>query len=123
MASSKEISEELEKCKIFEVFEEKEKEEFIFADKQKLYVDELEKCLDSFQLDDEETNIGKIASATHNFLLISSVKDAKKIIEECQADGKTIYTPEQKNKKTGKITSIFYDEKLKILKQYLFKNE
>ena len=121
MACSKEISEELEKCKIFEVFEEKC--EFVFEGKKKLYADELEKCLDSFQLDDKETNIDKIASATHNFLLISSIKDAKQIIEECQADGKTNYASEQKNKKIGEMTAIFYDEKLKMLKQHLFIEE
>ena len=36
--------------------------------KTKLCAEELEKCLDSFQLDDKETNIDKIASATQFFI-------------------------------------------------------
>lgn len=73
------------------------------------------------QLDDDEINIDKMASVTHQFLLISSIKDAKKVIEECQADGRTFYSQEQKNKKIGKMTAIFYEEKLKMLKESLFK--
>ena len=57
------------------------------------------------------------------FLLISSIKDAKKIIDECQADGKTNYTFEPKNKKIGEMTRIIYDEELKMLRQHLFKEE
>ena len=44
-------------------------------------------CLN--ELDDEETNVDKIAKVTYEFLMFSSLKDAKKVIEECQADGKT----------------------------------
>ena len=73
------------------------------------------------QLDDDEINIDKMASVTHQFLLISSIKDAKKVIEECQADGRTFYSQEQKNKKIGEMTAIFYEEKLKMLKESLFK--
>lgn len=73
------------------------------------------------QLDDDEINIDKMASVTHQFLLISSIKDAKKVIEECQADGKTFYSQEQKSKKIGEMTAIFYEEKLKMLKESLFK--
>ena len=94
-----------------------------FLKRKKLCAEELEKCLDSIQLDDKETNIDKISSATHNFLLISSIKDAKQIIEECQVYGKTNYTFKQINKKIGEMTTIFYDERLKLLKEHLFKDE
>ena len=88
MSCSKEISEELAKCKIFEVFNEKEEE----SESKKL--SEEEKYL--MQLDDEETNIDKIAEASYNFLLNSSINDAIKVVNECHADGKT-YIKAQEN--------------------------
>ena len=75
------------------------------------------------QIDDEKTNIDKIAKISHEFLLVSSIKDAKKIIDECQEGGKTFYTESQKRKKIGELTNIFYEEKLKTLKQHLFKDK
>ena len=80
MARAKEISDELEKCKLFD-FEEKKEELLSLEDKCML------DCLN--ELDDEETNVDKIAKVTYEFLMFSSLKDAKKVIEECQADGKT----------------------------------
>ena len=53
--------------------------------------------------------------------MTSSINDAIKVVDECQADGKTFYTDDQKNKKIGEMTSIFFDEKLKLLKAHLFK--
>ena len=88
MSCSKEISEELAKCKMFEVFNEKEKEN----ESKKL--SEEEKYL--MQLDDAEINIDKIAEASYKFLLNSSINDAIKVVNECHADGKT-YIKEQKN--------------------------
>ena len=41
------------------------------------------------QMDNEETNIDKTAKISHEFLLVSSIKDPKKVVEVCQGDGKT----------------------------------
>ena len=68
----------------------------------------MDKCLNS--LDNEETNIDKISSAAHNFFIdIINQRRKKKKFDECQADGKTNYTFEQKNKKIGEMTRIIYD--------------
>lgn len=75
------------------------------------------------KLDYEENNIDKIAKISHEFLLVLSIKDAKKVIEECQADGKTFYTESQKRKKVGELSNIFYEEKLEMHKQHFFKDE
>ena len=62
-------------------FEENIEEELSVEDKYMI-----DYCLNV--LDDEETNVDKIAKCTHKFLLTSSIKDAKKVIDECQVDGK-----------------------------------
>ena len=111
MAGAKEISDELEKCKLFHFEDE------ALSVENKYVLD----CLNN--LDDNETNVDKIAKHAHEFLLASSIKDAKKVIDKCQEDGKTFYTQSQKKKKTAELTIIFYDEKLKMLKQHLFKDE
>lgn len=80
MAEAKEISNELEKCKLF-AFEDENKEQLFVEERYMLDI--------LNQLNDEETNINKIAKFSHEFLLVLSIKDAKKVIEECQEDGKT----------------------------------
>ena len=46
-------------------------------------------------------------------------KTAEHVIEECQADGKTFYTEDQKKNKTEYLKEIFFKEKLKLLKEFL----
>ena len=53
-------------------------------------------CLN--MLDDQETNIDKMAKVSHQFLLVSSIKDAHKVIQECEADGKVPYNEDQRKK-------------------------
>ena len=62
-------------------------------------------CLNS--LDDHETNVDKIAKVAHDFLLTSSIKDAKQVIKECQEDGKTVFTEAQIKKKMPKWQFFF----------------
>ena len=45
----------------------------------------IEKILDV--LDDNETDINKIANTSHHFLLVSSMKNAREIIQKREADG------------------------------------
>ena len=62
-------------------------------------------CLNS--LDDHETNVDKIAKATLDLLLTSSIKDAKQVIKECQEDEKTVSTEAQIKKKNCRNGSSF----------------
>lgn len=78
-------------------------------------------CLNS--LDDHETNMDKIAKVAHDFLLTSFIKDAKQVIKECLEDGKTVFTEAQIKKKNAEMAVLFYDEKLNLLKEDLFKEE
>ena len=45
----------------------------------------IEKILDV--LDDNETDINKIANISHHFLLVSSMKNAREIIQKREEDG------------------------------------
>ena len=71
-------------------------------------------------LDDNETDIDKIAFVSHNFLLMTSMKDACEIIQKEEADGK-IFNKEEKIKKFKELVNLIYDEKIKILKEELLK--
>lgn len=71
------------------------------------------------QLDDNEADIEKIAKQTFKILWETSKKTAEHVIEECQADGKTFYTEDQKKNKTEYLKEIFFKEKLKLLKEFL----
>ena len=112
MAGAKEIS--IEKHKLFD-FKDKKVEQMSVVDTHML------DCLND--LYDHETNVDKIAKTTHEFLLLSSIKDPQKEIEECIEDGKIFCNVNEKNKKIAELTAIFYEEKLKMLKQHLLKEE
>ena len=56
----------------------------------------IEKILDV--LDGNETDINKIANISHQFLLVSSMKNACEIIQKREADGE-IFNKDEKEKK------------------------
>ena len=68
-------------------------------------------------LNNNETNIEKIAMVSHHFLLLTSMKNAHKIIQKKEAEGK-IFNNEEKIKNNKKIVNLIYD-KIKILKELL----
>ena len=71
-------------------------------------------------LDDNETDINKIAFASHNFLLASSTKKAHEIIEKKEANGES-FNKEEKIKKFKELAHLIYEEKIKLLKEELLK--
>ena len=70
-------------------------------------------------LDDNETDIDKIAFVSHYVLLMTSMKDAREILQK-EAAGK-IFNKEEKIKKFKELVNLIYDEKIKILKEELLK--
>ena len=56
----------------------------------------IEKILDV--LDDNETDINKIANTSHQFLLVSPMKNAREIIQKREVDGE-IFNKDEKEKK------------------------
>ena len=71
-------------------------------------------------LDDNETDINKIAFVSHNFLLASSMKNAREIIEKKEANGE-IFNKEEKIKKFQELVHLIYEEKKKIIKRRVIK--
>ena len=71
-------------------------------------------------LDDNETDINKIAFLFHNFLLASSMKNAREIIEKKEANDE-IFNKEEKIKKIKELLHLIYEEKIKLLKEELLK--
>ena len=71
-------------------------------------------------LDDNEIDINKIAFVSHNFLLASSMKNAREIIEKKEANGET-FNKEEKIKKNKELVHLIYEEKIKLLKEELLK--
>ena len=71
-------------------------------------------------LDDNETDINKITFVSHNFLLASSKKNAREIIEKEEANGE-IFNKEEKIKKFKELVHLIYEEKIKLLKEELLK--
>ena len=74
-------------------------------------------CLN--QLDDNETDIEKIAEVSYQFLLANTIKNAEKILEECETNGKVFYDEEKRKKKKRELTNIFHEESLKLLREHL----
>ena len=70
-------------------------------------------------LDDNETDINKIACVSHNSLLAGSMKNACEIIEKKEASGE-IFNKEEKIKKFKELVHLIYEEK-KLLKEELLK--
>ena len=102
MAEANKVTEEIEKMKLFDFKEEKKEESVLFSSVEDKCMLE---CLNS--LDDHETNVDKIAKATLDLLLTSSIKDAKQVIKECQEDEKTVSTEAQIKKKLPKWQFFF----------------
>ena len=71
-------------------------------------------------LDDNETDINKIAFVSHNFSLASSMKNTREIIEKNEANGE-IFNKEEKIKKIKELVHLIYEEKIKLLKEELLK--
>ena len=71
-------------------------------------------------LDDNETDINIIAFASHSFLLASSMKNTREIIEKKEANGE-IFNKEEKIKKFKELVHLIYEEKIKLLKEELLK--
>ena len=74
-------------------------------------------CLN--QLNENETDLDKIANASHQFLLANAIKNAERILTECEADGKSFLNEEQRKRKKSFLTKIFYEDSLKMLQQKL----
>ena len=71
-------------------------------------------------LDDNETGINKIANVSHHFLLASSMKNAREIIQKREANGK-IFNKDEKKIFFNELFNLIYEEKLKLLKEELLK--
>ena len=74
-------------------------------------------CLN--QLDENETDLDKIAAAFHQFLLANAIKNVQRILPECEADGKCFLNEEQRKRKKSFLAKIFNKESLEMLKQKL----
>ena len=81
-------------------------------------VSNVEKLFDV--LNNNETNIEKIAMVSHHFLLLTSMKNARAIIQKKEAEGK-VFNKEEKIKQFKELVNLIYDEKIKILKEELLK--
>ena len=74
-------------------------------------------------LDDNEADINKIAFVSHNFLLTSSIKNAREIIDKKKANGEN-FNKEKKIKKFKELVHLIYEFILffiKLLKEELLK--
>ena len=71
-------------------------------------------------LNDNKKNIEKIAMVSHHFLLLTSMKNAREIIQKKEAEGE-IFNKEEKIKKFKELVNLIYDERIKILKEELLK--
>ena len=72
-------------------------------------------------LDDNETDINKIANVSHHFLLASSMKNAHEIIQKREANGE-IFNEDEKKIFFNELVNLIYKEKLlKLLKEELLK--
>ena len=74
------------------------------------------------ELDDED-DLDKFAEQTYKILIENSKNTAIKIIEECQADGSTNFSPEKVEEKILWMTNVIYETKLNMLRDNLLKEE
>ena len=63
-------------------------------------------------LDDNETDINKIAFVSHNFLLASLMKNAPEIIEKKKETNGEIFNKEEKIKTFKELVHLIYEEKI-----------
>ena len=75
------------------------------------------------ELYDEEDDLEKIYEQIYKILIESSKNDAIKIIEECQVDGTTNFSPVKVQLEISWMTHVFYEKKLNLLKYHLSKEE
>ena len=71
-------------------------------------------------LDDNETDLNKIANVSHHFLLASSMKNVREIIQKREANGE-IFNEDEKFFFFNELVNLIYEEKLKLLKEELLK--
>ena len=72
-------------------------------------------------LDNNETDLNKIANVSHHFLLASSMKNAHEIIQKREANGE-IFNEDEKKIFFNELVNLIYKEKLlKLLKEELLK--
>ena len=71
-------------------------------------------------LDDNETDLNKIANVSHHFLLASSMKNVREIIQKREANGE-IFNKDEKFFFFNELVNLIYEEKLKLLKEELLK--
>ena len=96
-----------------------ENETVLSTEKNELSVEEhyMSDCVN--ELDDNETDVDKIAKASHKFLLVAAIKNATKILKECMEDKKVLLDKEKIKKKKTFLIEICYNESLKMLKEKL----
>ena len=113
-SNQKEISEKMEEINLNDQASPTESD---WSVEEKYMID----CIN--MLDDNETDIEKISKVSHQFLLATATKNAKKVLEECEADEKVSFDEEtRKKKKMVFLTNIFYEESLKLLREHLLKD-
>ena len=83
-----------------------ENEQVVNSDKYELSVEDtyMIDCLN--QLDDEETDVDKIANFSHQLLLAAAIKNTEKILKECTEDGKVSLDEEKMKKKKFFSTNL-----------------
>ena len=110
-------------CSLIKITENKKENECQLINQEPQTVEE-KKMVDMFnELDDEEDDLEKIAEQTYKILIESSKNTAIKIIEECQADGSTNFSPEKVKEKILWMTNVIYETKLNMLRDNLLKEE
>lgn len=97
-----------EKCKL----DDQEK-------KQVIEKNDLDDLFD--ELEDDETDIEKIAQQTYKVLFAASKNKAKNLINEYEKEGKPLFIEDKHENKIDYLTEITYNEKLKWLKDFLEK--
>ena len=101
-----------------------ENEQVVNSDKYELSVEDtyMIDCLN--QLDDEETDVDKIANFSHQLLLAAAIKNTEKILKECTEDGKVSLDEEKMKKKKFFSTNLlwrkFKNVKRKIIRIFFF---
>lgn len=73
------------------------------------------------ELEDDETDIEKIAQQTYKILFAASKNKAKNLINEYEKEGKPLFIEDKHENKIDYLTEITYNEKLKWLKDFLEK--
>ena len=72
------------------------------------------------ELDENETDLDKIAKASHQFLLANAIKNADRVLTKSEEEGKVFFNDEEKRKNKKKFLIKFcFEESFKMLKDKL----